>query len=110
MAKKTLAGREGILASKTKLRTQVIHSEAFGDITIRELTFAQAKALRPYVGTDQFDPAYFIASVVNEDGSPMFRLPDDLDEMDGLSHAGISEIVIAAVKFNHIAVETEIKN
>lgn len=104
-------GREAILASVAPNDLKTIETTAFGPILIRRWTYGLALSIRDYVGTENHDLAYLIASWVNPDGSPIFRLiPEDFDQLKSLPVQTINELVGVVIESRRSEAETIIKN
>ncbi len=111
MSDKTPLGREAILAFKSQKKIKTVETESLGPVRVQELSYAAGKGLLKYAEDGKFDVAYFIASVVDESGQPMFTLCDeDFASLSELPLNTINEVVTAAVKLNKVAVEQEAKN
>lgn len=92
--------RESFLAAAKHLKTEVVDvPEIGGSITVRELTAGKALALGGKVRADDKDAMllWLIASVVDENGLPMFT-EADLPQLQDLSAAVVLKIGARAVK------------
>jgi len=99
-----------LILKKADLKTEVINiPEWEGDITIRELSGAslekwQSKAQKPNADSAVTLGEMIAISVVNQDGSPMFKM-SDLGDLLGKSHRPLMRIYNAAIKLNRLANE-----
>jgi hypothetical protein len=92
--------REKILARKPK--TKVVQVATWGDtVMIRSLTVGAAQAITAGQGIIDL----VIASVINDDGSPMFS-PEDRDELTTKEFAAMKEIADASIEFNAMSPAT----
>jgi hypothetical protein len=99
--------REHILSRKPK-RHVVSVPEWDGEVTIQALTVGTAQEITPEQGLVDL----VIASVINDDGSPMFS-PEDKPQLLRQSFAACKRLAEAVIEFNGLskaAVEDAVKN
>ncbi|HZJ62348.1 MAG TPA: hypothetical protein VFD36_02425 [Kofleriaceae bacterium] len=103
--------REAIL-TRSRRRCVVEVPEWGGSVTIQELTIGSAHALTADRSEGRHVIALVMASVINEDGTPMFS-PEDVEEVNRLDFAGCRRVAEAINEFNGFkptAVEDAAKN
>jgi len=80
-------------------------------VTIRELTAAQARVA--FAHPDKLNTYLFIASVINEDGTPSFSdTEEDVALVDGMAHTIVRAVTDAANDLNQFSktIEDRTKN
>jgi len=103
--------REAILTHPRR-RCVVEVPEWGGSVTIQELSIGSAHALMAERAEGRHVIALVMASVINEDGTPMFS-PEDAEELSRLNFTGCRRIAEAINDFNGLkptAVEDAAKN
>lgn len=108
MSEKKPLGREGILASKSNIKYKIVEVEGTGPIRIREFDYVTGVRIRKYRETPNFDLAYFVESVVDEDGRQIFK-ESDFAEVELIPISIIHKVVSEAVEWAKVITDEEIK-
>lgn len=106
-----ILNREAILAAN-HLKTETLNvPELGGEVTIRELTAAKARELNSIKDENLLPVMWVVASLINEDGTPMFTA-SHIPLFDNISQAAIRRISNAAIRLNGLldGIEGQEKN
>jgi hypothetical protein len=104
-------GREGILASRSFRKSEVLDIDGLGTIRIMAPDTRGSLFVNKYKDTPEVLGAMFISLVVDEDGKPVFDFSDEaVAEIMELPASIVARAVNAGTAMFRPDVEAEIKN